>query len=276
MKKQVYLIIAVIIAALYIITPAYAENERLEMNTEEYGSLAVIENNTVLNDASKYAEHVRYYENGQYIRYYNCSTIIALFAKNDNIEDAIADNQVNTCYMLINNQQFRKYEIRDNNTIVAGGWTVSDSDRDYIKNYVLDYNYVLRQLPESPDIKNIYYFTQSIPTYHDAIYLETSSGDYVMSREQEDGSVHLFTAEQFHKYAQDVNNYIMENQYDENGLPLYGVGIEELNPADYTSLSFREKTAVKWYHIVGGVVLAAVALSVIAFAGVRFKKRKKV
>ena len=62
-----------------------------------------------------------------------------------------------------------------------------------------------------------------------------------MSREQEDGSVHLFTAEQFHKYAQDVNNYIMENQYDENGLPLYGVGIEELNPADYTSLSFREK-----------------------------------
>ncbi len=70
MKKQIYIIIAVVITALFMVNPAYAENERLEMNTENYGSLKVIENDAILNDVTKYQNKVQYYENGKFIRYY--------------------------------------------------------------------------------------------------------------------------------------------------------------------------------------------------------------
>ena len=53
-----------------MVNPAYAENERLEMNTENYGSLKVIENDAILNDVTKYQNKVQYYENGKFIRYY--------------------------------------------------------------------------------------------------------------------------------------------------------------------------------------------------------------
>ena len=256
MKKQVYIIIAVVITALFMMSPAYAENERLEMNTENYGSLKVIENDAVLNDATKYEDSSKYYENGKFICYYECGSIIFYFSKYNNVEPFISEpNAVRERYMLI-----------------------SQSDQEYIRNYVLNYEYVLKQLPQSPEIKNVYYFELTQPYYHDAIYFETSSGDYIMYREEEGGSIHLFTADEFHEYAQELYDYAMEHNYDENGEALYGGngGSVEINPGDYTSLSFRAKPVIKWYHIVGGVILAVALLSVAATMIVRLKKRNKV
>lgn len=76
MKKQVYIIIAIVITALFMVSPAYAENERLEMNTEDYGSLKVIENDEILNDVTKYQNSLRYYENSKFIRYYRCPSVL--------------------------------------------------------------------------------------------------------------------------------------------------------------------------------------------------------
>ena len=276
MKKQVYIIIAIVITALFMVSPAYAENERLEMNTEDYGSLKVIENDAVLNDVTKYEDSGKYYENGKFIRYYQCGSLIPYFAKYNNVEPFISEPKaVRERYMLVSGPRFYQYTIA-NDKVTGGVKTFSQSDQEYIQNYVLFYEYVLNQLPQSPEIKNIYYFELTQPYYHDAIYFETSLGNYVMYREEEGGSIHLFTADEFHKYAQDVYNYIMENQYDENGSPRYGFsGPGEFDPSDYTSLSFRAKTAVKWYHILGGVLLAVVLMSLAALIVVKVRKKHK-
>ncbi len=275
MKKQVYIIIAVVITALFMMSPAYAENERLEMNTENYGSLKVIENDAVLNDATKYEDSSKYYENGKFIRYYECGSIIFYFSKYNNVEPFISEpNAVRERYMLISGPAFYKYTIA-NDKVTGGVKTFSQSDQEYIQNYVLNYEYVLEQLPQSPDIQNIYYFKLLAPEY-DAIYFETSLGNYIMYREEEGGSIHLFTADEFHKYAQDVYNYIMEHKYDENGFIKDGYSYSSaFDPSDYTSLSFRAKPVIKWYHIVGGVILAVALLSVAATMIVRLKKRNK-
>ena len=275
MKKQVYIIIAVVITALFMMSPAYAENERLEMNTENYGSLKVIENDAVLNDATKYEYSSKYYENGKFIRYYECGSIIFYFSKYNNVEPFISEpNAVRERYMLISGPAFYKYTIA-NDKVTGGVKTFSQSDQEYIQNYVLNYEYVLEQLPQSPDIQNIYYFKLLAPEY-DAIYFETSLGNYIMYREEEGGSIHLFTADEFHKYAQDVYNYIMEHKYDENGFIKDGYSYSSaFDPSDYTSLSFRAKPVIKWYHIVGGVILAVALLSVAATMIVRLKKRNK-
>lgn len=275
MKKQVYIIIAVVITALFMMSPAYAENERLEMNTENYGSLKVIENDAVLNDATKYEDSSKYYENGKFIRYYECGSIIFYFSKYNNVEPFISEpNAVRERYMLISGPAFYKYTIA-NDKVTGGVKTFSQSDQEYIQNYVLNYEYVLEQLPQSPDIQNIYYFKLLAPEY-DAIYFETSLGNYIMYREEEGGSIHLFTADEFHKYAQDVYNYIMEHKYDENGFIKDGYSYSSaFDPSDYTSLSFRAKPVIKWYNIVGGVILAVALLSVAATMIVRLKKRNK-
>lgn len=275
MKKQVYIIIAVVITALFMMSPAYAENERLEMNTENYGSLKVIENDAVLNDATKYEDSSKYYENGKFIRYYECGSIIFYFSKYNNVEPFISEpNAVRERYMLISGPAFYKYTIA-NDKVTGGVKTFSQSDQEYIQNYVLNYEYVLEQLPQSPDIQNIYYFKLLAPEY-DAIYFETSLGNYIMYRKEEGGSIHLFTADEFHKYAQDVYNYIMEHKYDENGFIKDGYSYSSaFDPSDYTSLSFRAKPVIKWYHIVGGVILAVALLSVAATMIVRLKKRNK-
>ena len=97
-----------------------------------------------------------------------------------------------------------------------------------------------------------------------------------MYREEEGGSAYLFTAEEFHKYAQDVYNYILENQYDEEGNAIDGAfDPNAFDPGDYTSLSFRAKPVIKWYHIVGGAIIAVALLSVAATMIVRLKKRNK-
>lgn len=276
MKKQVYIIIAVVITALFMMSPAYAENERLEMNTENYGSLKVIENDAVLNDATKYEDSSKYYENGKFICYYECGSIIFYFSKYNNVEPFISEpNAVRERYMLISGPAFYKYTIA-NDKVTGGVKTFSQSDQEYIRNYVLNYEYVLKQLPQSPEIKNVYYFELTQPYYHDAIYFETSSGDYIMYREEEGGSAYLFTAEEFHKYAQDVYNYILENQYDEEGNAIDGAfDPNAFDPGDYTSLSFRAKPVIKWYHIVGGAIIAVALLSVAATMIVRLKKRNK-
>lgn len=276
MKKQVYIIIAVVITALFMMSPAYAENERLEMNTENYGSLKVIENDAVLNDATKYEDSSKYYENGKFIRYYECGSIIFYFSKYNNVEPFISEpNAVRERYMLISGPVFYKYTIA-NDKVTGGVKTFSQSDQEYIQNYVLNYEYVLEQLPQSPDIQNIYYFKLLAPEY-DAIYFETSLGNYIMYREEEGGSIHLFTADEFHKYAQDVYNYIMEHKYDENGFIKDGYSYSSaFDPSDYTSLSFRAKPVIKWYHIVGGAIIAVALLSVAAIGIVRLKKRNKV
>ena len=69
----------------------------------------------------------------------------------------------------------------------------------------------------------------------------------------------------------------MEHNYDENGDALYGnnVSLDEINPGDYTSLSFRVKTAAKWYHILGGVLLAVVLISLVALIVVKVRKKHK-
>lgn len=276
MKKQVYIIIAVVITALFMMSPAYAENERLEMNTENYGSLKVIENDAVLNDATKYEDSSKYYENGKFIRYYECGSIIFYFSKYNNVEPFISEPKaVTERYMLISGPVFYQYIIADDK-VIGGSNTFSQSDQEYIRNYVLNYEYVLKQLPQSPEIKNVYYFELTQPYYHDAIYFETSSGDYIMYREEEGGSAYLFTAEEFHKYAQDVYNYILENQYDEEGNAIDGAfDPNAFDPGDYTSLSFRAKPVIKWYHIVGGAIIAVALLSVAATMIVRLKKRNK-
>lgn len=275
MKKQIYIIIAVVITALFMMSPAYAENERLEMNTENYGSLKVIENDAVLNDATKYEDSSKYYENGKFIRYYECGSIIFYFSKYNNVEPFISEpNAVRERYMLISGPVFYKYTIA-NDKVTGGVKTFSQSDQEYIQNYVLNYEYVLEQLPQSPDIQNIYYFKLLAPEY-DAIYFETSLGNYIMYREEEGGSIHLFTADEFHKYAQDVYNYIMEHKYDENGFIKDGYSYSSaFDPSDYTSLSFRAKPVIKWYHIVGGAIIAVALLSVAATMIVRLKKRNK-
>lgn len=275
MKKQVYIIIAVVITALFMMSPAYAENERLEMNTENYGSLKVIENDAVLNDATKYEDSSKYYENGKFIRYYECGSIIFYFSKYNNVEPFISEPKaVTERYMLISGPAFYKYTIA-NDKVTGGVKTFSQSDQEYIQNYVLNYEYVLEQLPQSPDIQNIYYFKLLAPEY-DAIYFETSLGNYIMYREEEGGSIHLFTADEFHKYAQDVYNYIMEHKYDENGFIKDGYSYSSaFDPSDYTSLSFRAKPVIKWYHIVGGAIIAVALLSVAATMIVRLKKRNK-
>lgn len=277
MKKQVYIIIAIVITALFMVNPAYAENERLEMNTEDYGSLKVIENDAVLNDVTKYQNKVQYYENGKFIRYYQCGSLIPYLAIYDNLEPFISEPKaVRERYMLISGPVFYQYIIADDK-VIGGSNTFSQSDQEYIRNYVLNYEYVLKQLPQSPEIKNVYYFELTQPYYHDAIYFETSSGDYIMYREEEGGSAYLFTAEEFHKYAQDVYNYILENQYDEEGNAIDGAfDPNAFDPGDYTSLSFRAKPVIKWYHIVGGAIIAVALLSVAAIGIVRLKKRNKV
>lgn len=275
MKKQVYIIIAIVITALFMVSPAYAENERLEMNTEDYGSLKVIENDAVLNDVTKYEDSGKYYENGKFIRYYECSSIIFYFSKYNNVEPFISEPKaVRERYMLVSGPRFYQYTIA-NDKVTGGVKTFSQSDQEYIQNYVLNYEYVLEQLPQSPDIQNIYYFKLLAPEY-DAIYFETSLGNYIMYRAEEGGSIHLFTADEFHKYAQDVYNYIMENKYDENGFIKDGYSYSnEFDPSDYTSLSFRAKTAVKWYHILGGVLLAVVLISLVALIVVKVRKKHK-
>lgn len=275
MKKQIYIIIAVVITALFMVNPAYAENERLEMNTENYGSLKVIENDAVLNDVTKYEDSGRYYANGKFIRYYECSSIIFYFSKYNNVEPFISEPKaVRERYMLVSSPRFYQYTIA-NDKVTGGVKTFSQSDQEYIQNYVLNYEYVLEQLPQSPDIQNIYYFKLLAPEY-DAIYFETSLGNYIMYRAEEGGSIHLFTADEFHKYAQDVYNYIMENKYDENGFIKDGYSYSnEFDPSDYTSLSFRAKTAVKWYHILGGVLLAVVLISLVALIVVKVRKKHK-
>mgnify|MGYP000757626950 FL=1 len=277
MKKQVYIIIAIVITALFMVSPAYAENERLEMNTEDYGSLKVIENDAVLNDVTKYEDSGKYYENGKFIRYYQCGSLIPYFAKYNNVEPFISEPKaVRERYMLVSGPRFYQYTIA-NDKVTGGVKTFSQSDQEYIQNYVLNYEYVLNQLPQSPEIKNIYYFELTQPYYHDAIYFETSLGNYVMYREEEGGSIHLFTADEFHEYAQDLFDYAMEHNYDENGDALYGnnVSLDEINPGDYTSLSFRVKTAAKWYHILGGVLLAVVLMSLAALIVVKVRKKHK-
>lgn len=272
MKKQVYIIIAIVITALFMVSPAYAENERLEMNTEDYGSLKVIENDEILNDVTKYQNSHRYYENSKFIRYYRCPSVLN-FALYDNLEDLLSAPEIETLYMRINTPVFQKFVISDDTVIDRH--SVGASDQEYIQNYVLDYQYVLKQLPQSPDIQNIYYFKLLAPEY-DAIYFETSLGNYIMYRAEEGGSIHLFTADEFHKYAQDVYNYIMENKYDENGFIKDGYSYSnEFDPSDYTSLSFRAKTAVKWYHILGGVLLAVVLISLVALIVVKVRKKHK-
>lgn len=275
MKKQVYIIIAIVITALFMVSPAYAENERLEVNTEDYGSLKVIENDAVLNDVTKYEDSGRYYANGKFIRYYECSSIIFYFSKYNNVEPFISEPKaVRERYMLVSGPRFYQYTIT-NDKVTGGVKTFSQSDQEYIQNYVLNYEYVLEQLPQSPDIQNIYYFKLLAPEY-DAIYFETSLGNYIMYRAEEGGSIHLFTADEFHKYAQDVYNYIMENKYDENGFIKDGYSYSnEFDPSDYTSLSFRAKTAVKWYHILGGVLLAVVLISLVALIVVKVRKKHK-
>ena len=275
MKKQVYIIIAIVITALFMVSPAYAENERLEVNTEDYGSLKVIENDAVLNDVTKYEDSGRYYANGKFIRYYECSSIIFYFSKYNNVEPFISEPKaVRERYMLVSGPRFYQYTIA-NDKVTGGVKTFSQSDQEYIQNYVLNYEYVLEQLPQSPDIQNIYYFKLLAPEY-DAIYFETSLGNYIMYRAEEGGSIHLFTADEFHKYAQDVYNYIMENKYDENGFIKDGYSYSnEFDPSDYTSLSFRAKTAVKWYHILGGVLLAVVLISLVALIVVKVRKKHK-
>lgn len=275
MKKQVYIIIAIVITALFMVSPAYAENERLEMNTEDYGSLKVIENDAVLNDVTKYEDSGRYYANGKFIRYYECSSIIFYFSKYNNVEPFISEPKaVRERYMLVSSPRFYQYTIA-NDKVTGGVKTFSQSDQEYIQNYVLNYEYVLEQLPQSPDIQNIYYFKLLAPEY-DAIYFETSLGNYIMYRAEEGGSIHLFTADEFHKYAQDVYNYIMENKYDENGFIKDGYSYSnEFDPSDYTSLSFRVKTAAKWYHILGGVLLAVVLISLVALIVVKVRKKHK-
>lgn len=275
MKKQVYIIIAIVITALFMVSPAYAENERLEMNTEDYGSLKVIENDAVLNDVTKYEDSGKYYENGKFIRYYECSSIIFYFSKYNNVEPFISEPKaVRERYMLVSGPRFYQYTIA-NDKVTGGVKTFSQSDQEYIQNYVLNYEYVLEQLPQSPDIQNIYYFKLLAPEY-DAIYFETSLGNYIMYRAEEGGSIHLFTADEFHKYAQDVYNYIMENKYDENGFIKDGYSYSnEFDPSDYTSLSFRVKTAAKWYHILGGVLLAVVLISLAALIVVKVRKKHK-
>lgn len=274
MKKQIYIIIAVVITALFMVNPAYAENERLEMNTENYGSLKVIENDAVLNDVTKYQNKGQYYENGKFIRYYRCPSAVN-FILCDNLEDLISDFVTETLYMRINTPVFYKYKIADDSVIDR--YEVDASDQEYIQSYVLNYEYVLNQLPQSPSIQNMYYFEFFMPDCHDAIYFETSSGDYIMFRAEEGGSIHLFTADEFHEYAQELYDYAMEHNYDENGEALYGGngGSVEINPGDYTSLSFRAKPVIKWYHIVGGAIIAVALLSVAATMIVRLKKRNK-
>ncbi len=274
MKKQVYIIIAIVITALFMVSPAYAENERLEMNTEDYGSLKVIENDEILNNVTKYQNSLRYYENSKFIRYYRCPSVLN-FALYDNLEDLLSAPEIETLYMRINTPVFQKFVISDDTVIDRH--SVGASDQEYIQNYVLDYQYVLKQLPQSSSIQNMYYFKFVFSKYHDAIYFETSSGDYIMYRAEEGGSIHLFTADEFHEYAQDLFDYAMEHNYDENGDALYGnnVSLDEINPGDYTSLSFRAKTAVKWYHILGGVLLAVVLISLVALIVVKVRKKHK-
>ena len=245
------------------------------MNTEDYGSLKVIENDAVLNDVTKYEDSGRYYANGKFIRYYECSSIIFYFSKYNNVEPFISEPKaVRERYMLVSGPRFYQYTIA-NDKVTGGVKTFSQSDQEYIQNYVLNYEYVLEQLPQSPDIQNIYYFKLLAPEY-DAIYFETSLGNYIMYRAEEGGSIHLFTADEFHKYAQDVYNYIMENKYDENGFIKDGYSYSnEFDPSDYTSLSFRAKTAVKWYHILGGVLLAVVLISLVALIVVKVRKKHK-
>ena len=204
--------------------------------------------------------------------------MIPYLAIYDNLEPFISEPKaVTERYMLISGPVFYQYIIADDK-VIGGSNTFSQSDQEYIRNYVLNYEYVLKQLPQSPEIKNVYYFELTQPYYHDAIYFETSSGDYIMYRAEEGGSIHLFTADEFHEYAQELYDYAMEHNYDENGEALYGGngGSVEINPGDYTSLSFRAKPVIKWYHIVDGVILAVALLSVAATMIVRLKKRNKV
>lgn len=281
MKKRVHLIIAVIIAMLSVISPAYAENERLEMNTEEYGSLKIIENAPILNDVTKYDDSSKYHENGKFIRYYECSSILGHFISRDklNLESFLLRPDVKEKYMLINGPEFDRYkrfEISDD-AVIGGNLWFDSSQIKYIQDYLLNYQYVLRQLPGSPAIKNIYFFHQVMREYHDAIYFETSSGDYILYRESERDDPHLFTVEEFHKYAQDVDKEIKKNLYIEHDLRKDGYDVSSnIDPNDYTSLKFREKTALKWYHIVGGIVLAAVVSSAVAFVAIRHRKHKKI
>lgn len=88
--------------------------------------------------------------------------------------------------MLVSGPRFYQYTIA-NDKVTGGVKTFSQSDQEYIQNYVLNYEYVLEQLPQSPDIQNIYYFKLLAPEY-DAIYFETSLGNYIMYRAEEGGA----------------------------------------------------------------------------------------
>ena len=105
------------------------------------------------------------------------------------MEDLISDFVTETLYMRINTPVFYKYKIADDSVIDR--YEVDASDQEYIQSYVLNYEYVLNQLPQSPSIQNMYYFEFFMPDCHDAIYFETSSGDYIMFRAEEGGQ-HTF------------------------------------------------------------------------------------